>query len=206
MTAAGTLLFLGSHAAAPLHLAKTPVWTAALAAGGAVVLSGAVSRRLAVIAAPLLLGGLALAYLPATTREARPQARELFLQMDEASRQIDREDPSGKLLLWYGLTAPGGDAFDAIATSFQLCPRVVSTNFPGFHSPGVVCDGRVLEPGLTFAILSKDPGAFDLARRSLERSGLSARLIDSTFVPGPIENFQILVGVVVPGYFPDRSS
>lgn len=149
-------------------------------------------------AAPfLLVAAMVVASTPRALMPSPREPRRLFAQMEAACREIDRTDPSGRMRLWYDLNGPHGGVFDAIACSFQLCPRIVSANFPRFNFPGYLCDGVALTGGQRIGLLSVEPGAFETARLALAEFGFGARLVDRRPIPGVVAGFEIVVLDVV---------
>lgn len=149
------------------------------------------------IAPFLLVAAMVVASTPRALIPSPREPRGLFAQMEAACREIDRTDPSGRMRLWYDLNGPHGGVFDAIACSFQLCPRIVSASFPRFNFPGYLCDGVALAGGQRIAVLSVEPGAFDAARLALAEFGFGARLVDRRPIPGVVAGFEIVVLDVV---------
>jgi 4-amino-4-deoxy-L-arabinose transferase-like glycosyltransferase len=114
----------------------------------------------------------------------------LYSQMDHAVRAIDAFDPSRELRLWYDDGAEEGIVYDALASAFLLCPRMINFDFPDLQSPRM-CDGADLKPGVQIAVLSADPSAFEKADAALRTIGLSARRLGREEIPGPSHGFAI---------------
>lgn len=118
-------------------------------------------------------------------------AQGLFLQISRGILAIERFDPSHQVRLWYDMEEErNGVFYDALASAFLLCPRMVSGDFPDLHG-GRMCDGVQLGPGVPVAVLSTDPDAFEKARTSLQGVGLSARLLAREEIAGPARGFAI---------------
>ncbi len=116
--------------------------------------------------------------------------RGLYSQMDHAVRAIDAFDPSRELRLWYDDGAEDGIVYDALASAFLLCPRMINLDFPDLPGPRM-CDGVDLKPGVQIAVLSADPSAFEKADKALRAIGLSARRLRREEIPGPSHGFAI---------------
>jgi hypothetical protein len=116
--------------------------------------------------------------------------RGLYSQMDRAVRAIDAFDSSRALRLWYEDGAEGGLVYDALASAFLLCPRMVNLDFPDLENPRM-CDGVHLVPGMQIAVLSSDPSAFEKADAALRAIGLSTRRLGREEIPGPARGFAI---------------
>ena len=116
--------------------------------------------------------------------------RGLYSQMTRAMRALDLFDPSGKLRLWYDAEAEEGIVYDALASAFLLCPRMINLDFPDLQAPRM-CDGAALEPGVQIAILSGDPSAFEKADAALRGVGMFAVLLKREEIPGPSRGFAI---------------
>ena len=117
--------------------------------------------------------------------------RGAFLQI---ARSFDALDARGIPRIWYNLDEPvRGNFYDVIATTFMLCPHILSTGFPGVDPTGRMCDGIQLTPGTRIAVLSTDPKAYAKADASLRGIGFSTRLIERLEVPGPVDDFAITV-------------
>ncbi|MEA2559120.1 MAG: hypothetical protein QOH06_624 [Acidobacteriota bacterium] len=114
----------------------------------------------------------------------------LYSQMDHAVRAIDAFDSSRALRLWYDDGAEDGLVYDALASAFLLCPRMVNFNFPDLQTPRM-CDGVHLVPGMQIAVLSADPSAFEKAAAALRAIGLSSRRLKREEIPGPSRGFAI---------------
>lgn len=114
----------------------------------------------------------------------------LFGQMSRSVIAIEEFDPSQKVRLWYDLDADHGRVYDAVASAFLLCPRMVNLDFPVL--PGLrLCDGRELTPGMMIVILSDDARDVEKAADALERLGFEAQLLYREEVPGPIPRFGL---------------
>lgn len=117
--------------------------------------------------------------------------RGAFLQI---ARSFDELDARGIPRIWYNLDEPvRGNFYDVIATTFMLCPHILSTSFPNVDATGRMCDGVQLAPGTRIAVLSTDPQAYSKADASLRGIGLSSRLIERLEIPGPVDGFAITV-------------
>jgi len=116
--------------------------------------------------------------------------RGLYSQMDRAVRALDAFDSSRALRLWYDDGAEGGLVYDALASAFLLCPRMVNFDFPVIENPRM-CDGAHLVPGMQIAVLSSDPSAFEKAHAALRGIGISSRRLKREEIPGPMRGFAI---------------
>lgn len=121
----------------------------------------------------------------------RDDGRGAFLQI---ARSFDELDARGIPRIWYNLDEPQrGNFYDVIATTFMLCPHILSTGFPNLDATGRMCDGVQLSPGTRIAVLSTDPQAYAKADASLRGIGFSTRLIERLEIPGPVDGFAITV-------------
>jgi hypothetical protein len=116
--------------------------------------------------------------------------RGLFLQMSHAVRAIDIFDPSRNARLWYNKDGEQGRVYDAVASAFLLCPRMINLDFPDLPDARM-CDGVQLGPGMSVAILSADPAAYEKADAAIRRIGLSSRLLKREEIEGPSRGFAI---------------
>lgn len=116
--------------------------------------------------------------------------RGLYEQLSHAVTSIDTFDPSETVRLWYRLNTDQGGIYDAVASAFLLCPRMIGMSFPD-PAGGRMCDGVQLGPGVAVAILSADPAAFEKAEASLQEIRLSARLLRREEIEGPSHDFAI---------------
>ncbi|MFL6202294.1 MAG: hypothetical protein ACJ76J_24235 [Thermoanaerobaculia bacterium] len=116
--------------------------------------------------------------------------RGLFLQMSRAVVAIERFDPSENARLWYSSEEKEGHIYDAVASAFLLCPRVVNLAFPNLPDARM-CDGVQLGPGVPVAILSADPAAYEKADAALRGIGLSSRFLGREEIEGPSRGFAI---------------
>jgi len=116
--------------------------------------------------------------------------RGLYSQLTRAVRAIEAFDPSHDVRLWYDYDAEDGVVYDAVASAFLLCPRMINLGFPDLPDARM-CDGAPLGPGVPIAILSADPSAFEKADAALRGVGLSARLLGREVIPGPSRGFTI---------------
>jgi hypothetical protein len=114
----------------------------------------------------------------------------LFRQMSRSVIAIEEFDPSHQVRLWYDLQEEHGRAYDAVASAFLLCPRMVNLGFPNLPTRRL-CDGEELRPGMTIAVLSDDAAAFEQAAGALKRVGFQARLLGREEIPGPIPDFAL---------------
>lgn len=114
----------------------------------------------------------------------------LFYQMSESVALIERFDPSQNVRLWYDFESAHGDVYDAVASAFLLCPRMINLGFPALGTTRM-CDGQDLVPGINIVILSNDPAAFRMAELSLGEIGFEARLLDRTEIEGPIPQYAL---------------
>ena len=110
--------------------------------------------------------------------------RGLFLQMSGVVTAIDRFDPSHNARIWYGSSEPEGYVYDAIASAYLLCPRMINLGFPSLPDARM-CDGVQLGPGVPVAVLSADPAAFEKAEAAIRGIGLSARFLGREEIEGP---------------------
>jgi hypothetical protein len=116
--------------------------------------------------------------------------RGLFLQMSQAVLAIERFDPSANARLWYSSGEEDGQIYDAVASAFLLCPRILNLGFPNLPDARM-CDGVQLGPEVPVAILSADPAAYEKADAALRRIGLSARFLGREEIEGPSRGFAI---------------
>lgn len=116
--------------------------------------------------------------------------RGLFLQMSQAVVAIERFDPSANARLWYSSAEQEGQIYDAVASAFLLCPRMVNLGFPNLPDARM-CDGVQLGPEVPVAILSADPAAYQKAEAALRGIGLSARFLGREEIEGPSRGFAI---------------
>lgn len=116
--------------------------------------------------------------------------RGLFLQLSRAVTAIESFDPSQNARLWYDAAEQEGVVYDAVASAFLLCPRIVNLSFPNLPDTRM-CDGVQLGPGVPVAILSTDPAAFEKADAAIRAVGLSARLLGREEIEGPARGFAI---------------
>lgn len=114
----------------------------------------------------------------------------IFRQLSQAVADIEAFDPSQDVRLWYDQDAEDGILYDAVASAFLLCPRMINLDFPDL-SGGRMCDGSPLAPGVMIAVLSADPSAFDQAAAAIRSVGLSARLVKRDEIEGPSREFTI---------------
>jgi len=116
--------------------------------------------------------------------------RGMFSQVARAVMAIEVFDPSHDVRLWYDYEAKDGEIYDAVASAFLLCPRMINLGFPNLPDTRM-CDGAPLVPGVPIAILSADPSAFEKADKTLRGVGLSAHLLGREEIPGPSRGFTI---------------
>ncbi|HWM89759.1 MAG TPA: hypothetical protein VN493_03230 [Thermoanaerobaculia bacterium] len=116
--------------------------------------------------------------------------RGLFMQMSQAVRAIERFDPSHNARIWYGSGEKDGFIYDAVASAFLLCPRMINLDFPKLPDARM-CDGIELGPGVPVAVLSADPAAFEKADAAIRGIGLSARFLAREEITGPSRGFAI---------------
>jgi dolichyl-phosphate-mannose-protein mannosyltransferase len=116
--------------------------------------------------------------------------RGLYEQLSHAVTSIDTFDPSETVRLWYRLDTDQGGIYDAVASAFLLCPRMIGLGFPDPEG-GRMCDGVQLRPGVAVAILSADPAALEKAEAALQDLRLSARLLRREEIAGPSHDFAI---------------
>ncbi len=116
--------------------------------------------------------------------------RGLFRQLSHAVTAIERFDPSQNARLWYDLDEHDGRIYDAVASAFLLCPRMIGLDFPDIQA-GRMCDGVQLGPGVPIAILSADPAAFKKAATALHSIGLSAQFLGWEEIDGPSRGFAL---------------
>ncbi len=114
----------------------------------------------------------------------------LFLQMSHAVIAIESFDPSQNARLWYDQDEKEGQVYDAVASAFLLCPRMINLDFPNFPDARM-CDGVPLGPGVPIAILSADPAAFEKADAAIRGIGLSSHLLKREEIEGPSHGFTI---------------
>ncbi|HEX6861373.1 MAG TPA: hypothetical protein VF414_01075, partial [Thermoanaerobaculia bacterium] len=116
--------------------------------------------------------------------------RGLYSQMDRAMHALDAFDTTRQLRLWYDDGAENGIVYDALASAFLLCPRMVNLDFPDLENPRM-CDGVHLVGGMRIAVLSSDPSALEKADTALRHIGLKAHPLGREEIPGPVRNFAI---------------
>ena len=116
--------------------------------------------------------------------------RGLFQQLSHAVTAIETFDPSQKARLWYDLDEEDGRIYDAVASAFLLCPRMIGLDFPEVQG-GRMCDGVQLGPDVPIAILSADPAAFKKADTALRSIGLTARFLGREEIDGPSRGFAL---------------
>lgn len=116
--------------------------------------------------------------------------RGLFLQMSHAVTAIESFDPSQNARLWYNSDGKEGGVYDAVASAFLLCPRMINLGFPDLPNARM-CDGVQLGPGVPIAILSADPAALEKADAAIRGIGLSARFLGREEIEGPSRGFAI---------------
>jgi 4-amino-4-deoxy-L-arabinose transferase-like glycosyltransferase len=116
--------------------------------------------------------------------------RGLFSQVGRAVTAIETFDPSENVRLWYEDGEEDGVIYDAVASAFLLCPRMINLDFPSLPAARM-CDGLPLGPGVPIAVLSADPAAFAKADAAMRGVGLSARLLGREEIPGPSHGFAI---------------
>lgn len=114
----------------------------------------------------------------------------LFLQLSRAVTAIESFDPSQNARLWYDSAEEGGPVYDAVASAFLLCPRMINPSFPNL-SDARMCDGVQIGPGVPVAILSADPAAFAKADAAIRAVGLSTRFLGREEIEGPSRGFAI---------------
>ena len=127
--------------------------------------------------------------------------RGLFLQMSHAVTAIESFDPSQNARLWYDAEEKDGGVYDAVASAFLLCPRMINLDFPDLPDARM-CDGVQLGPGVPIAILSADPAAFEKADAAIHGIGLSSRLLRREEIEGPSRGFAITYLRTEPGTAP----
>ena len=116
--------------------------------------------------------------------------RGLYLQMSHAVAAIESFDPSQNARLWYDADEKDGGVYDAVASAFLLCPRMINLDFPDLPEARM-CDGVQLGPGVPIAILSADPAAYEKADAAIRGIGLSSRLLKREEIAGPSRGFAI---------------
>ena len=116
--------------------------------------------------------------------------RGLYSQMDRAVRALEAFDTTRQLRLWYDDGAEDGFVYDALASAFLLCPRMINLDFPDLENPRM-CDGVHLVGGMRIAVLSSDPSALKKADTALRHIGLKAHPLRREEIPGPVRNFAI---------------
>lgn len=116
--------------------------------------------------------------------------RGLYSQMDRAMHALEAFDTTRQLRLWYDDGAEDGIVYDALASAFLLCPRMVNLDFPDLENPRM-CDGVHLVGGMRIAVLSSDPSALEKADTALRHIGLKAHALRREEIPGPVRNFAI---------------
>jgi 4-amino-4-deoxy-L-arabinose transferase-like glycosyltransferase len=114
----------------------------------------------------------------------------LFRQMSRSVLAIEEFDPTQQVRLWYDLGDPYGQVYDAVATAFLLCPRMINLGFPDLRDRRL-CDGVQLAPGMRIAVLSNDAAAFDRAAQTLDRLGFEVHLLGREEIPGPIPGYAL---------------
>ena len=178
------------------ELVPAPLLLAHLAAAGALLaLASARRRRVTVVvffaclAAAHLLSWQTAAVFRSFERFAGDGAG-LFRQMSRSVLAIEEFDPKQQVRLWYDLEDRYGRVYDAVASAFLLCPRMINLDFPDLPDRRL-CDGEHLAPGMTIAVLSNDAAAFDKAARTLFGLGFEARLLGREEIPGPIPGYAL---------------
>lgn len=174
------------------------LWTLVAGAGIPLALSLHESGRRPLPGLLLFFGALALSHVvmsqsagPFRTFERHGgDGRALFRQMSETVRQLERLDSRQTLRLWYDREAVHGRVYDAVASAFLLCPRMVNMDFPQLPTRRM-CDGDFLRPGTRVAVLSDRWDVFELSADALRGVGLDVRLVTTRPIAGPIGGYAI---------------